>query len=578
MRQQLRRQAIIDLHDYYDFNSTISAQADSIIERVLSGQYRAEVPVVFKLEKKLGICRHMMIPSPSDALVFQVLSDGLYEELMKAQPSKKAFYARDRHTLKLPHEVAMEQSYPWYKLWPKFQEQIWGFSKSFPLLVTTDITNYFDNIGFEELRRVIAATAPTAEVLLDLLFTLVQDLAWNPDYLPRTLRGLPVINIEAPRLLAHSFLYEVDRVIQDRTKDNFVRWMDDINFGVNNRDEAHRILGEVNDVLKSRGLALNLSKTEILTPREVRAHFLVTENKQLSKRQARAAKLKSDMSRVKLATKVYGDFEAHLDNCRARSKEKLTKRYLTVLGLLRSSQAVGDAVSLFLTEPGLREPAIRYISGLPFSTETSRALLTLLKRTPRYDDMGQLEVTKGIVAHTVPIDTRGKRFVRRVAMNLGVPASGFDWYGNLLFLAKYGEPHSILTAVDRARKMVRGDSFLARQVIAVLTRAAGINFQKVQRTWNQEVSRGAADSASVAVNLLGFAGGGFPLRSSAAYVYLFPKKSTGRYPLAKFLLLCAIAGGEKNKGKTTPRPEVAKFVVDPWMQSALRQLHPVWFK
>ena len=450
VRQQLRRQAIIDLHDYYDFNSTISAQADSIIERVLSGQYRAEVPVIFKLEKKLGICRHMMIPSPSDALVFQVLSDGLYEELMKAQPSKKAFYARDRHTLKLPHEVAVEQSYPWYKLWPKFQEQIWGFSKSFPLLVTTDVTNYFDNIGFEELRRVIAATAPTAEVLLDLLFTLVQDLAWNPDYLPRTLRGLPVINIEAPRLLAHSFLYEVDRVIQDRTKDNFVRWMDDINFGVNDRDEAHRILGEVNDVLKSRGLALNLSKTEILTPREVRAHFLVTDNKQLSKRQARATKLKSDTARVKLATKVYGDFEAHLDNCRARSKEKLTKRYLTVLGLLRSSHAVGDAASLFLTEPGLRETAIRYISGLPFSTETSRALLTLLRRTPRYDDMAQLEVIKGIVAHTVPIDTRGKRFVKRVAMNLGVPVSGFDWYGNLLFLAKYGEPHSVLTAVDKA--------------------------------------------------------------------------------------------------------------------------------
>src|SRR5437870_3800177 len=92
VRQQLRKQAIFDLHDYYDFNSTISAQADLIIERVLSGQYRAEVPVIFKLEKKLGICRHMMIPSPSDALVFQVLADGLYEPLMNVQPSKKAYY------------------------------------------------------------------------------------------------------------------------------------------------------------------------------------------------------------------------------------------------------------------------------------------------------------------------------------------------------------------------------------------------------------------------------------------------------------------------------------------------------
>jgi hypothetical protein len=75
VRNQLRRQAITDLHDYYDFHSTIDAQADAIIERVLNGQYRSEAPIIYKLEKKIGICRHMMIPSPSDALVFQVLTE-----------------------------------------------------------------------------------------------------------------------------------------------------------------------------------------------------------------------------------------------------------------------------------------------------------------------------------------------------------------------------------------------------------------------------------------------------------------------------------------------------------------------
>lgn len=577
VRQQLRRQAIVDLYDYYDFNSTIAAQADAIIERVLSGQYRAEVPVIFKLEKKLGIARHMMVPSPSDALVFQVLADGLYEELIRAQPSKKAYYARDRHIVKLPHEVAEEQSYPWYKLWPRFQEQIWGFSSSFPLLVTTDITNYFDNIGFEELRRVIAATAPTAEVLLDLLFTLVQDLAWSPDYLPRTLRGLPVINIEAPRLLAHTFLYEVDRVVQHRTKDNFVRWMDDINFGVNDHDEAKRILGEINDVLKSRGLALNLSKTEILTPREVRAHFLVSQNKVMSKRQERAAHLKSSSAKSRLAARVHVDFQRHLRDCSARNKDKLTKRFLTLLGILNSPLAVSEAAELFISAPAMREAAVRYISWLPFSVETSRALARLLAQAPRYDDMARLEVVKGIVRHAVPFDARGKRFVARVGAILSAGGSGFDWYGRLQFLAKYGKAHEVLTAVDAARKKVRGDSFLARQVIGVLARGAGLNHPKVRRTWHQEVSRGAADSASVAVSLLGFLDGPFPTKSSAAYFYLFPKKSSGPYPLAKFLILCAIAGGERVRKVMTPRPEVVAFVEDPWMRQALEDIHPPWF-
>ena len=175
-----------------------------------------------------------------------------HPSLMDAQPSKKAFYARDRHSLKLPHEHKEVASYPWFVLWPKFQTEIWSFSNSFEYLVTTDLTNYFDSIGLRELRHVISAIAVTKEVYLDLLFSLIEDLSWKPDYLPTSHKGLPTINIEAPRLLGHAFLFEVDAVLHDRTKDNFVRWMDDINFGVNVRVTAKNILAEISDVLKSR--------------------------------------------------------------------------------------------------------------------------------------------------------------------------------------------------------------------------------------------------------------------------------------------------------------------------------------
>lgn len=577
VRQQLRQQAIVDMHDYYDFNYTIEAQADAIIERVLGGQYRAEVPVIYKLEKKLGICRHMMIPSPADALVFQVLTDALYAELVKVQPSKKAFYARDRHTLKLPHELAEEQRYPWYKLWPKFQEQIWGFSKSFPMLVTTDVTNYFDNIGFEELRRVISSLAPSTEVLLDLLFTLIQDLAWTPDYLPRTPRGLPVIEIEAPRLLAHAFLFEIDRVLQARTGDNFVRWMDDINFGVKDDAEAHRILGEVNDVLKSRGLALNLGKTEIFTSRDVVRHFLVRENERVNRQIKQAARLKSDSARAKLAAKIHSELVAHLDNCDARNRDKLTKRYLTALSKLESPAAIHIALELFLRGPALREPAIRYLASLPYSRVTAEAFRKLIQRVPSYDDMARLLVVRGVVEHRVPRDARGRRFVNSVIAALGGPKTPFDWYAQFLLLSKYGEPHDVLNAVEKAKSMIRRDSFLARQAMVVLARSAGINFDKVYRSWQLEVSRGVADSASVAVNLMAFADEGFPSKGKRSYPYLFPKDAKGSYPLSKFLLLCVIAAAEVKAGKTVARPEVEKFVIDPWMQDALRTINSAWF-
>src|SRR4051812_29714443 len=145
VRQQMRSFDITDLHDYYDFNASIEARADGIIEQVLSGQYRAAPPLIYRAEKKLGICRHLMVPTPSDALVFQLLADALYPDIIKAQASKGAYYARDRHSLAMPHEVQGAASYPWFILWPKFQKEIWHFSKAHRFLVTTDLTNYFDN-------------------------------------------------------------------------------------------------------------------------------------------------------------------------------------------------------------------------------------------------------------------------------------------------------------------------------------------------------------------------------------------------------------------------------------------------
>jgi hypothetical protein len=112
----MRKLDIRDLHDYYDFNIAIEARVGVITERVLAGHFRAESPLVYRVEKKLGICRHMLIPSPSDALVFQLLTDALYPAILKAQPSSGAYYARDRHTLKLPHELQEASSYPWFIL------------------------------------------------------------------------------------------------------------------------------------------------------------------------------------------------------------------------------------------------------------------------------------------------------------------------------------------------------------------------------------------------------------------------------------------------------------------------------
>ena len=47
---------------------------------------------------------------------------------------------------------------------------------------------------------------------------------------------------------------EIDEILNKLSNGNCVRWMDDINFGIDTEDNAHIILGSINDVLKSRGL------------------------------------------------------------------------------------------------------------------------------------------------------------------------------------------------------------------------------------------------------------------------------------------------------------------------------------
>ncbi len=576
VRQQLRKLEITDLHDYYDFNVNIEERALEIIEKIDAGLYRAESPLIYRVEKKMGICRHMLVPSPSDALVFQILTDELHEQLVKRQPSPNAYYSRDRHSIPLPHAVPEAKSYPWFVLWPKFQEDIWGFSRSHKYLVTTDLSNYYDNIGLRELRHVISALAETQEVYLDLLFSLIEDLSWSPDYLPRSHKGLPTINIEAPRLLAHALLFEVDYVLKRRTRDSFVRWMDDINFGIDSKRKAHVVLGELNDVLKSRGLALNLAKTEIIASNEAANHFLFRENKVLTTNIDKARRLKTPAARDRHARKAAREFYSHLRTCEARNRDKLTKRYFTLFRSLKTPRPLKKGVDIFLESPGIRSSVLYYIPSIPFTKPAGREILRLVDDLTYFDDVTMFQLTGAIVAWAVPPDYRGRWFISELAGKLRTFKTPFGWLCLVNLLSKYGEPHEVMTAVANLRKFDVRDGFFHRQAMAALTRAVGINSRVVRRQWNEEIAKGHADSKSVASNLKLLLDSPFPAKSHRLYKYLFPDKKQTPYPLPKFLILCLLAKSDADRSVTKKRPELDTHVGDPWFRLWLGGINPLW--
>jgi len=264
VRTQLRSLELKDLYDHYDFNYNIDERASAIRSEILNGTYKASQPLVYRIEKKFGVCRHLIIPQPYDALVLQVLVENIAPDILKNQPSINAFYSRAKHSFNLPHNVD-EYGLSWRQQWKELQKKIYHFSVSKKLLIVTDLSNYYDSIDMNELRKVFTSLAKVEEVLIDLIFRIIEEISWKPDYLPYSGRGLPTTNIEGIRLLAHAFLFEIDEVIKQKTADHFTRWMDDLVIGADNRKEAVEIISCISDMLKSRGLALNLSKTNIYT-------------------------------------------------------------------------------------------------------------------------------------------------------------------------------------------------------------------------------------------------------------------------------------------------------------------------
>jgi len=105
VKNQLRNLDLKDLFDNYDFNYNIEDRAGTIRNEILNGTYKVGQPLIYRIEKKFGVCRHLVIPQPSDSLVLQVLVENVADNILANQPSENAFYSRDKHNVSLPHSV-----------------------------------------------------------------------------------------------------------------------------------------------------------------------------------------------------------------------------------------------------------------------------------------------------------------------------------------------------------------------------------------------------------------------------------------------------------------------------------------
>lgn len=282
VRDAMRTQPVPDSLEHLDSHIAIDPLTDALEAQLMAGAYIPKTPIRLLVEKSKGLCRQIVIPNVRDALVLQTLSDAVWEELRKHAPTPNAFYAPNDQRFSAAVKGQLNEYGP-VQAWLDFQEEILGFTTRKKFIVVTDISNYYDTIGHDHLRNTISGLINVKEQSLDLMIHALSHMLWQPDYMPRVAIGLPQMNLDAPRLLAHSFLFEIDELISKSFRVEYARYMDDIDIGVDSIPAGKRALRDLDLALQTRQIRLNSGKTRILTSGEAVRHFRIKENRIISK-------------------------------------------------------------------------------------------------------------------------------------------------------------------------------------------------------------------------------------------------------------------------------------------------------
>jgi hypothetical protein len=466
VRDAMRDQFLPDPIDHLDFHQSLSVECQRIETLIISGAYTPGETRRLLQEKSKGLCRQLVIPTVRDALILQCLSDGMYRDIKNKEPTKKAFFEPSDHQFSKSSDLLKKSDYGSYRAWLNFQAEIFKFSKDHDYLVVTDIANYYDGISYVHLRNVISDIAPSVrEPVLDMLIYVLSGLLWQPDYTPRIEIGLPQMNLDAPRILAHCFLYELDAYLAQSYGGDFTRFMDDIDIGVDSLAEARDLLRCIDLVLHTRHIRLNSGKTEIFRKDQAIEHFRVRENNLLDSAEALINKKVANGASVQRERNILEKFLlSQWKNGRfdKGNGEKILKR---MLGISRKIGAEVDDKILYdiiLRRPGARASAFFTISARPLTSSRALLLWTALS-DPQLVDNATFVHAAYYLNETIVSQRQGLKLAI-LGIITSMPEDFFGIYSKIWLLSKYGSRPAILEAVQKYRDLWGGDPWLGRLV------------------------------------------------------------------------------------------------------------------
>lgn len=474
VREAMRRQPIPDPLEHLDFHVRIEANCVTIESEILSATYLPRSPIRFLAEKSKGLCRQLVIPSVKDALILQTLSDALWAEIKMKAPTKKSFFAPEDHQFS-QNIRGHSSEYGPVAAWLAFQRAIFGFSRSKKFIVVTDIANYYDSISYDHLRNILADFSLAREHSIDLLIYMLSCMLWQPDYMPKISVGLPQIHLDAPRLLAHTFLFEIDGFLSEIKGADFARFMDDIDIGVDSLPEARKILRDLDLALQTRQIRLNSGKTKILSEQEARIHFRIRENILLDRLADKIdAKMKGKLPLQQEQRKIEYALRAGLRRgvFSVGNGEKILKRLINLAR--RTKVDIPPAIFSELLRDWVGVRAL-VLSWWQFSVnpETKLHLIAeLLESGHLVDDAALMNLAVSLVIVRLPKTPAVESTLERITNCLN-ETSAWGFYAKVWIFSKYGTADKLMSVIERTVSLWTTQECLSRLVAGQFPRFWG---------------------------------------------------------------------------------------------------------
>lgn len=332
--------------------------------------------------------------------------------------------------------------------------------------------------------------------------------------------------------------------------------------GADSRQEAIEILSSSSDVLKSRGLALHLAKTDIYDAKLAEYHFQIDSNRYLDNIERYFDP--SITPPMDIDAEILEKFRIHLQDSKAKYWEKVTKRFVTAFGKLRSPLLLSLLPQLYKDVPGIRSNLLIYLLNLGYSHNTSKVVLDIVRGLAVFDDISLYQVCRLVTDWNVPVLRSANIFLRSfedvVFKASMVRRQPFDFFCLLWLKAKYDSPDGLWKFIKKYENIWRTSPFLRRQVTAAMARILPVKESKCRQFLESQISTSETPIASLANQIVMFAR--LPSLESKVRMYLFQDPRPTVYPLHKFIVLCSFLNSHQIREDKGIRSEVSEYLED----------------